>query len=158
MRWKGGDFWECSRFEAAGISTNSCFHLHLPWCRTRPLVDTITHLGLEEPGVSWTCNRSHWPVFCPKKRGVNLLSLTLNAEQWIICLKLGIRPPRCCQCILQQPHNKVFITTSAFSPVFSILQIPSTYFHHALPVPSYILPGDVVYMCFCFQLHLSLSW
>lgn len=131
-----------------GMSTNSWLYLHLPWCRTRPLVDTIARLGLEEPGVSWTCNRSRWPVFCPKKWGVNLLSLTLKAEQWLICLKLGIWPPRCCRCILQRPMTKFSLPQVPFRPCFpscKSLQHNST---AAFPVPSYILPGDMVYMCF----------
>ena len=107
-----------------------------PGCWTSPLGDTTACLGLEEPEVSWTDGRSRWPLFCLKKWGVNLLlSSTLNAEQWIVCLNLGVWPPWCCQCILQQPYNKAFISTSAFSPVFHILQIPSTsiYFYHCIP-------------------------
>lgn len=107
--------------------------IHLPWSLDQPFAWYC--LGLEEPEVSWTHGQSLWPLLCLKKWSVDLLlSSTFNAEQWRVCLNWWTWPLSA-SVHLKQPYNKAFISTSAFSPVFHILQIPSTstYFYRCIP-------------------------
>lgn len=126
------------------ISTYLCLHCHLPrllallWVIVLPVGvrENLEVVGLAV-GISGPCL---------EKRAVNLLFL--NPEKGTVWLNLWIWPPRHCQCLLQQPYSKAFISTSTFSPVFHVLQIPSTkslLLHRrstaALPMPSYVPSG-----------------
>lgn len=81
-----------------------------------------------EPGLTWTRNGSHWLILCLKKWGVNLLlSLT----------KLSLH--KCLFACALHPANPFYF--SMFPPLHSQCQ-------------DLCLPGDVGYLCFCFQLSL----